>query len=894
MKRLLLGSFLLSGGMLMAQETELWQPEVRRAIPVQASPTPRPQPTPAQEYQNPAWMERVRPATTPDRPPPTPEPGFTPFRPQGRIEVAPESTPDVILIERAQPVDDIPVAPAVPFDAPLEVAPTPTPPPPSIPAPAQDEAGDIRLSPSSANGEAAAEAALNLANSVFARKMYDYAIEEYEKFLISYPSAKGRDAAMFRLAECHRMLGNEQPARIGYEKLLMEFREGEFAGAAAYRMGEYLLAEKKYDPAIIQFRLASTQAASDEVRLSAKFNLAQCLDRTDQKAEAAKVYAEVAAVEKNNPYRGYARMAAAEAAAKAGRKEEALESFSAIAADDSTPGPARAEAALKAAALAAELGQKEKAAKLFAQVLKMDGAGDWRSVAYLGSMRLSFDLGDYKKVAAMADDMPADLTSEAKAELLLLAANSQRQLGNTQAAQAAYNRLLTEFPDAPSSRDARFPRIVSMYQLGDPNLLKEADEFLKGQITPKERAQVSLIKAETLFKDKKYADAGPIYASLADSKELDENLRNSALFKLARCETQTKNFPGAIKTYTEYIEKNQGKDTLSQAIAQRGIAYQDNKQYAEAIKDFDLLIEKYPKASERELALQQKALILGQQKDYKGMIAAFQQLLTEYPKSEGAGQANFWIGWAAFEEKNYKEAIESLERAAKLDPPQYGERATLRVILSYYYLEDRDALVKLLAANPKITVPTEITLWLGRKAFEEGNYMKAEQYLLPVLQDPKAVNSDVLIELAEAQIKLGKYREASPQVDQYLEKAREPYSRARGLLARSGIALGQKQFDEAVKLNEEALLLQPEGRLNAEGRILSGEIAFARGDYDGASRAFMTVAVLYDDPIVTPKALRRAADAYRKMGNLLEAEKAQSEMQRRFPADKKTAKSTTE
>ncbi len=234
-------------------------------------------------------------------------------------------------------------------------------------------------------------------------------------------------------------------------------------------------------------------------------------------------------------------------------------------------------------------------------------------------------------------------------------------------------------------------------------------------------------------------------------------------------------------------------------------------------------MEKYPKAPERELAIQQKALILGQQKDYKGMIAAFQQLLTEYPKSAGAGQANFWIGWAAFEEKDYKSAIKSLEAAAKLDPAQYGERATLRVILSYYYLQDREALVKAIAGNKNLTVPTEITLWLGRKSFEEGDYMKAEQYLLPVLKDPKAVNSDVLIELAEAQIKLGKYREAGPQVDKYLETAREPYKRARGLLAEAGIALGQKMFDEAIKLDEEALLLQPEGKLNAEGRLLSGK-----------------------------------------------------------------------
>ena len=74
-----------------------------------------------------------------------------------------------------------------------------------------------------ATGEAAAEEELNLANTTYSRKMYDYAIQGYEKFLITYPSAKGRDTALFRLAECHRMLGNEEAARDGYERLCASF-----------------------------------------------------------------------------------------------------------------------------------------------------------------------------------------------------------------------------------------------------------------------------------------------------------------------------------------------------------------------------------------------------------------------------------------------------------------------------------------------------------------------------------------------------------------------------------------------------------------------------------------------------------------------------------------------
>jgi TolA-binding protein len=390
------------------------------------------------------------------------------------------------------------------------------------------------------------------------------------------------------------------------------------------------------------------------------------------------------------------------------------------------------------------------------------------------------------------------------------------------------------------------------------------------------------LKAESLFKQKKYAEAGPIYAKLGET-ELADELKTKALYKLGWCQAQTADYSGAIKTYSEYIEKNAGSSTLPSAIAQRGLACQQNKEYDAALKDFDRIIDTYPGAPERELALQQKALVLGQQKDYKGMTETFSKLLEAYPKSSAAGQANFWIGWAAFEDKDYNGAIQRLETARKLDPAQYGERATLRIILCYYYLQDRPALRRTIAENKSLNIPVEITRWLGRKSFEEGDFSAAEQYLLPVVKDSKNVDPEVLIELAEAEIQLGKTREAAPIVAQYLETAREPQGRARGLQAKAAVSLGQKDFDEAAKLCDESLLLQPEGRLNAEGRLLSGEISFARGDYDGAARAFMTVAVLYDDSSVTPRALRRAADAYRKANNEQEAEKALQELQRRFP-----------
>jgi len=77
--------------------------------------------------------------------------------------------------------------------------------------------------------------------------------------------------------------------------------------------------------------------------------------------------------------------------------------------------------------------------------------------------------------------------------------------------------------------------------------------------------------------------------------------------------------------------------------------------------------------------------------------------------------------------------------------------------------------------------------------------------------------------------------------------------------------------------------LQPEGRVNAEARLLAGEVQLERGNFDDAGKAFKGVALLYDDPAITPRALDQAALAYRPAGKTEEAERLSRELHERYP-----------
>ena len=79
------------------------------------------------------------------------------------------------------------------------------------------------------------------------------------------------------------------------------------------------------------------------------------------------------------------------------------------------------------------------------------------------------------------------------------------------------------------------------------------------------------------------------------------------------------------------------------------------------------------------------------------------------------------------------------------------------------------------------------------------------------------------------------------------------------------------------------MALQPEGRVNAEARLLVGDVQSERGNFDDAGKAFMSVALLYDDPAITPRALSKAALAYQRAGKTEEADRANRQLHEKYP-----------
>ena len=679
--------------------------------------------------------------------------------------------------------------------------------------------------------------------------------------------------------------------------MLSEFPESEFAGPAAYALAGMAFTEKNYNGALPLFHRAAAKSKEPAVALSAKYFEARCLETVGRKDEARDIYLEVIDGKNPNAYRDDARLTVASIYLGGGRKAEALRQLEAVAGETQNAS-LKAEATVRAGMLALDLIQgaqgktdkamSDKAAALFQKGRTLPEAGRWKAIAQVGLLRLHFQTGqfsqlltDYKKTLEQAPE-------DARAEMMLLAANSHRQLGHTEKAEEIYKQIIAKYPSREEAKDARYQRLINIYNANDPALLAEIEAYFNSNPTLERADQAKLLKAEALYKQQNFGEAAPVYEQLRAS-QLSTKLRAESAYKLGWCYVQLKNTPKIVEAFSYFIKAFPDNPQAPAAYAQRALAYQQEKNYEAALSDLNALLTNFSRAKEREAALQQKALILGQQENSKGMSDAFQQLLKEFPKTPIAAQAHYYIGKAAFEAKEYKVAIRSLDLARQLNKEQFQNLATLRIISSHFYLKERKSLTvevdALMKDNPEAAIPPEILEWLGIEFYNEKSYAEAILYLgaLARIDNPQGIKPDFLFYLGDAAHRIKNFPEAESAFAKYLATATDPAGKAKVLLALGAVKIGAHKADEAQKIAEEIMSLQPEGRVNAEARLLAGEVQLEREHYTDAGKAFMGVALLYDDPTITPRALEKAALAYQKAGNQAEADRAARQLRERFP-----------
>ncbi len=224
--------------------------------------------------------------------------------------------------------------------------------------------------------------------------------------------------------------------------------------------------------------------------------------------------------------------------------------------------------------------------------------------------------------------------------------------------------------------------------------------------------------------------------------------------------------------------------------------------------------------------------------------------------------------------------------ARKLDKAQFFERATVRIIAAYYNLGERDLLaaeVDLYNGNgPKDKIQPEVLRSLGKSYLDAKEYATAAKYLAE-LSARDEVTPDDWMSLGRAQLGAKQYPDAIASINKYLSAQTDAELQATGLLALGEAQLDSGKLDDAQASADKACSLEPEGLPNAQGRMLSGDIQVARSNFDDAVKIYESIALIIDDPQVSPVALEKAYDCLNRLGNATEAAKILNELQTKYP-----------
>lgn len=720
------------------------------------------------------------------------------------------------------------------------------------------------------------------------------AIPMLREFITTAPQHELTQKASYRLGMAYLLTGGLKEADDTFKYVIQHYRTGHYVATAAYRIAAQRYNEQKWLEAAPWFSMAAREAEKPALRHKASYYDARCLILGKRPDDAIKRL-ETIILDHGNPYVDYARLAIGQLEAAAGNHEEALVQFEQLLEPTTAP-QERAQALLSASESATKLGRIELAEKYLHRLLNSVGLDPkFKTRAQVGLMKARFQDSNYAAVLELMQKGEFAGDAKTQAQVFMLAGRSLAKLGRFQEAPRYFFNVERLAPLSALGFEASYRRLVSFFQVDNPNLAAQCDGFerIYGELFVDHQwlHQAKILKAESLFLQNRITSAATAYSEVDSSKVAEKN-RAALLFRRGWCLSESGDYNGATQSLSHFIEKYPDHENFSEALAQRGKAYLELDQLHAASKDFERLLDANPPPALAAFAQQHSARIHRHQREYDQMISRYEALLSDYGTlpEKTIANANYWIGWGWFKLENWKKAIDHLELARTIAPALYESSASTHLILAAYSgknaLRLKDEIARFRKNSPEKQLPRKMLTWLGLQLFRNHDYDGADDYLTLASDYEEPTRTDLIIwrHLAKARLKILHYDRALEAVENVLAREDRDFWKADALLDKSLILIGLKKPDEARDLALEGLALSPKGTVRAGLLMTLGTLAEERADFDSAAANFLKTAEIFvDDTEIKPYALHRAALALDQAQRSDEATQIRAQLKREFP-----------
>ena len=731
---------------------------------------------------------------------------------------------------------------------------------------------------------------IQFADGLFTRGMWDVALKEYQVYLDRNADRPGAEAVRYRMGECYRALGKTAEADQEYVRAYNSAPGGVYRIRAGMRRTELMEQAGKRDDAIQLLVALLAENPSPELGAACRYALGSSLEKAGRKDEAAEAYEAVLQKYPGAPFVSYAALALAGISRQQSNGLERAESLFQIATSNAASPRVGAEAWFQLGDVYFRQKQYERSARAYEKLAALYPADERVPQSRLPMAWAFYHAGLYAETLRLGGQAVARSGTEKLEEWLYLKANSERQLMKNEEAVATYTQLLEKFPHGDLSDSAAYERALTFYKMG-----KFAEAIQQGRaltLTPRIEKDVYWLLAESYTAVKDDTNAVQYYRLLVD-RFPTVDLAGDALYRLANLLQKKGDTLQAAEWFGKLATDFPRHELAAQALFVGASCLGRAQKHEQAAAQWARLIADYPQSKFVEEALYQKAMVEIYLRRDAQSLATLSDLLERFPKGRFVADARFWTGVLLEETGKTEQAEIEFRRVLKAEPSDdLRARAQFRLALVLQRRgtadESADLLQGLIPAAARVSFTPELLEWLADYRLGHQDFVKAAEAadLLAT-----RVTNDVWRQIGWCL--QGKALQGQGQT----EPARLAFERVVGVelksqaAAEANLRLGnialvaaesakaKAYFDRAADLAASDTLLP----IRAQAYAGLARALKAQGDLAGAARHFMSVAVLFDDPVLAPECLYEAAEALRQSGKAEESTKVAKELQERYP-----------
>ncbi len=763
------------------------------------------------------------------------------------------------------------------------------------------------------------------------------ASELFGDFIKKFPNNENRDKAQYLQAICQAEAGNQKASNTNLAALA-NTRKGEYAAAAAYKLGTQAMSRNLWETAVGYFRITIRETQRPGLRSDSTYRLGRSLLQMGNRPEAENSFRQVQVMQGVQPAIAQASlMALAQMKTEDGADAEAYPLYRNLLDFPELDARVHGTATLQAARLAARLGKADESQELYQRLSTMAGMEKYAGEAQMETILNLYRNKDFEGIVRQVSGGYAQIDDPAMAaRRALIVGQANMELKRYDSASQWFALAEQAQPHSPIAADAGYRRIVCAQQLRSSGFLTLAEKYLAayaqpgsataelpnnelvrlmyadklmqaGLARPGQEGQSGAAEAERQARQENLAQASRQFDAL-NIDRLPEAVQADALYKKAWCGAQVEGERPSdelMKTLESFITRFAQDARLPEALVLRASCRLKRNELGPALADFDRVINEFADSAAFPVACQRAAQACAG-KDTARMMACYEKLIacgSPRVKPTAIAEAHYSIARSLYESEPAR-AIPHFEEAAKMDAEHYSKLVDLGLVQCHYKLKDAEklhaALLKLEANNPASYqgLPPAILRWCGWMCSQSRKFVDANKYLSDALQrEPQEtytaedgsqktrakVEPLVWKTLARVRLELKQYEYGLEPAQHYVSMETQPYRKADGMRDEAQLLIGLGRTAEARRICEEAIALGIDGPLKSAVFITLGDAYYVEKQYSEAAKYYGRTANVVNDKELKPQALFKIARALRKAGKEGEAAQYEENLRQEFP-----------